>query len=133
MYEDLKVYRGSTFDCSISLVDRKRNTFLLSDGDKLIFGIKKNLSVDPETGKIDIDKVEGRTPTSDRDRMNKVMQEIGVLEAEFEKVPITVLKEHLAENYDMSEEKVDSILKNLKSKGLIYEPRNGLVNRLDNK
>ena len=93
----------------------------------------EKVGLDPETGKIDIDKVEGRTPTSDRDRMNKVMQEIGVLEAEFEKVPITVLKEHLAENYDMSEEKVDSILKNLKSKGLIYEPRNGLVNRLDNK
>ena len=55
MYEDLKVYRGSTFDCSISLVDRKRNTFLLSDGDKLIFGIKKNLSVDPETGKVSED------------------------------------------------------------------------------
>ena len=51
MYEDLRVYRGSTFDCSISLVDRKRNTFLLSEGDKLIFGVKASLKVDPETNK----------------------------------------------------------------------------------
>ena len=65
--------------------------------------------------------------------MNKVMEQIGALEDEFEKVPIKILKQSLAENYDMSEEKVDSILKQLKSKGLIYEPRNGLVNRLDNK
>ena len=51
MYEDLRVYRGSTFDCSISLVDRNRNTFLLSEGDKLIFGVKASLKVDSETNK----------------------------------------------------------------------------------
>ena len=88
--------------------------------------------MDPETGKIDIDKVEGRTPTSDRDRMNKIMEEIGALEAEFENVPVNILKEQLADKYDMSEEKVETILKQLKSKGLIYEPRNGLVKRLEN-
>ena len=51
MYENLKVYRGTTFDCSISLVDRKRNTYLLSEGDKLIFGVKPTLKVDTETNK----------------------------------------------------------------------------------
>ena len=93
----------------------------------------EKIGMDPVSGKIDIDQFEGRTPTSDRDRMNKVMEQIGALEEEFEKVPIKILKQTLSENYDMSEEKVDSILKQLKSKGLIYEPRNGLVNRLDNK
>ena len=88
--------------------------------------------MDPDTGKIDIDKVEGRTPTSDRDRIKKVMDEIGVLEAEFVNVPVDILKEHLAENYEMSGEKVDAILKQLKGKGFIYEPRNGLVKRLEN-
>ena len=92
----------------------------------------EKIGMDPETGKIDIDKVEGRTPTSDRDRMNKIMEEIGALEAEFENVPVNILKEHLADKYDMSEEKVETILKQLKSKGLIYEPRNGLVKRLEN-
>jgi replicative DNA helicase Mcm len=92
----------------------------------------EKVGLDPETGKIDIDKVEGRTPTSDRDRIKKVMDEIGVLEAEFVNVPVDILKEHLAENYEMSGEKVDAILKQLKGKGFIYEPRNGLVKRLEN-
>ncbi len=90
------------------------------------------VGMDPETGKIDIDKVEGRTPTSDRDRMNKVLEEIGSLEQEFVNVPVEILKEHLSENYDMSGEKVDTLLKTLKNKGLIYEPRNGVVKRLEN-
>lgn len=49
MYETLHVYRGNTFDCSISLVDRKRNPYFLAEGDKLIFGVKANLKVDPKT------------------------------------------------------------------------------------
>ena len=89
----------------------------------------EKVGFDPETGKIDIDKVEGRTPTSDRERINKVMQAIESLEEEFDNVPVNILKEHLAENYDMSEEKVDTILKQIKGKGLIYEPRQGVVKK----
>ena len=89
----------------------------------------EKIGLDPETGKIDIDKVEGRTPTSDRERMNKVIQEIEALEEEFENVPVTVLKENLAEKYDISEEKADSILKQLRGKGIIYEPHNGVVKK----
>ncbi len=50
MYEELKVFRGSTFDCCISLVDMKRNTYLLAEGDKLIFGVRASLGNDKETG-----------------------------------------------------------------------------------
>ena len=64
--------------------------------------------------------------------MNKVMEEIGSLEQEFVNVPVDILKEHLTDKYEISGEKVDSILKQLKAKGLIYEPRNGLVKRLEN-
>lgn len=92
----------------------------------------EKIGMDPDTGKIDIARVEGRTPTSEREKINKVMEEIGVLEEEFDNVPVNVLKDHLAENFDMSEEKVDSILKQLRSKGLIYEPRNGQIKRLEN-
>ncbi len=49
MYETLYVYRGCTFDCSISLVDRKQNPYYLADGDKLIFGVKDGLKVDPKS------------------------------------------------------------------------------------
>ncbi len=47
MYENLNVYRGCTFDCSISLVDRKQDPYFLVEGDKLIFGVKDGLKVDP--------------------------------------------------------------------------------------
>ena len=87
--------------------------------------------MDPDTGKIDIARVEGRTPTSERDKMRIVQQAIKALEEEFVDVPVNILKEHLAENHDMSEEKTDEILKTLKAKGLTYEPRNGLVRLLE--
>ncbi|MCQ2960769.1 MAG: minichromosome maintenance protein MCM [archaeon] len=90
----------------------------------------EKIGMDPDTGKIDIARVEGRTPTSERDKMRVVQQAIEELEAEFVDVPTNVLKDHLAENSDISEEKTDEILKMLKSRGLIYEPRNGLVRTL---
>lgn len=46
MYENLNVYRGCTFDCSISLVDRKQDPYFLAEGDKLIFGVKDSLKVE---------------------------------------------------------------------------------------
>ena len=89
----------------------------------------EKIGMDPDTGKIDIDKVEGRPPASDRSRMNTVIKEIEELEAEFEQVPINILKENLTEKYEISEEKSEEILKQLKSRGLIYEPRNGYFKR----
>ncbi len=91
----------------------------------------EKIGMDPDTGKIDIARVEGRTPTSERDKMRIVQQAIKALEEEFIDVPVNILKEHLAENHDMSEEKTDEILKTLKAKGLTYEPRNGLVRLLE--
>ena len=85
--------------------------------------------MDPVSGKIDIDKFEGRPATSDRDLMNKIMTEITELEGEFDKVPVKILKQTAVEKYEISEEKVDEIVKNLKNKGMIFEPRNGLINR----
>ena len=46
MYENLYVCRGCTFDCSISLVDKKQNPYFLAKGDRLIFGVKDSLTVD---------------------------------------------------------------------------------------
>ncbi|MCF0226421.1 MAG: minichromosome maintenance protein MCM, partial [Methanobrevibacter sp.] len=40
----------------------------------------KEVGVDPETGEIDIDRVEGGTPKSDRDKLKKVTDEIEYLE-----------------------------------------------------
>ena len=89
----------------------------------------EKIGMDPDTGKIDIARVEGRTPTSERDKMNIVMQAIEALEEEFVDVPENILKEHLAENNDISEEKTTELLKQLRSKGLIYEPHHGVIRK----
>ena len=79
----------------------------------------EKIGMDPDTGKIDIARVEGRTPTSERDKMRVVQEELKALEEEFDLVPVNILKEHLADNHDMSEEKTDEILRILRSKGIM--------------
>lgn len=89
----------------------------------------KQVGYDPDTGKIDIDKVEGRTPRSDRDKLNKVVEEIAKLEELESSAPINTLREIMKEEYEVSEDKLDSILKQLKNKGIIYEPTAGSYKR----
>lgn len=91
----------------------------------------REVGYDPETGKIDIDKVEGRTPKSDRDKLQKLVEEISHLQEEFDgSAPIGVLKETMVDTYNMSEEKVDETIKQLKNKGLIFEPTTGYLKKV---
>ena len=53
----------------------------------------EKIGMDPDTGKIDIARVEGRTPTSERDKMRVVQQAIEELEAEFVDVVQQVTEE----------------------------------------
>ncbi|MBP2046483.1 minichromosome maintenance protein MCM [Methanobacterium aggregans] len=86
----------------------------------------KQVGYDPETGKVDIDKVEGRTPKSDRDKIRAVSEVIGELEEDYGgRTPKNILISELADRYNMSEEKADEILRVLKRKGVIYEPQQG--------
>ncbi|MCQ2972948.1 MAG: minichromosome maintenance protein MCM [archaeon] len=90
----------------------------------------KEMGSDSETGKIDIDKVEGRTPKSDRDKIKTVMDEIELLEEEYAgQAPGNILISNLADKYNISEDKVEGIIKNLKNKGVIYEPSSGHYKR----
>lgn len=112
---------------------RLKNTVDKEDAEKAVrlqLACLKEVGVDPETGEIDIDKVEGRTPKSDRDKLQKVLEEVGILEEEYAgKAPKDVLISNMAEKYAVSEEKVESIIKNLKHKGIIYEPNSGYLKR----
>ena len=86
----------------------------------------KQVGYDPETGKVDIDKVEGRTPKSERDKIRVVTEVIGELEEEYNgKTPKNILISELSDRHNMSEEKVEDMLKILKRKGIIYEPQQG--------
>ena len=78
---------------------------------------------DPDTGKVDIDKVEGRTSKSERDKINIIIDVIKELSDEYEgSAPKNIVYAELADKYNVGEEKVDEVINMLKSKGVIYEP-----------
>ncbi len=86
----------------------------------------KQVGYDPETGKVDIDKVEGRTPKSDRDKYRLISETIKRLEDEYNgKAPKQILIDELKNRYNMDEEKVEEVIRVLKRNGTIYEPKQG--------
>ena len=98
---------------------------------KLQMACLKEVGVDPETGEIDADIVSGGTPKSDRDKIQKVTEEIALLEEEYAgNAPLNVLLSNMSDKYDLSEDKVENILRNLKQKGIIYEPNTGYFRRV---
>ena len=86
----------------------------------------RDVGVDPETGEIDADIVGGGTPKSDRDKIQRVTEEIKLLQEEFAgDAPLNVLISNMSEKYNVSEEKTEQIVRNLVSKGVIYQPAHG--------
>ncbi len=88
--------------------------------------VLKQVGLDPETGKVDIDKVEGRTPKSDRDRIRAVIDIIKELAEEYGgKAPMNIIATEMSDRYNMSEEKVEDLVMKLKRQGIIFEPERG--------
>jgi replicative DNA helicase Mcm len=88
----------------------------------------RQVGYDPETGKVDIDKVEGRTPKSDRDKIRIVVEIIKELEEEYGgRAPTNILISEMSDRYNVSEEKADEVIRILKRKGIIYEPVRGYL------
>lgn len=85
----------------------------------------RQVGLDPETGKIDIDKVEGRMPKSDREKIRLVPQIIKELEEQYGQASKDILLNELSEKYNMDEEKVEELITKLKRQGVIYEPKQG--------
>ncbi|MDO5851264.1 MAG: minichromosome maintenance protein MCM [Methanobacteriaceae archaeon] len=84
----------------------------------------KQVGYDPETGKVDIDKIEGRTPKSQRDKINIVTDTIKEVSLDYgDNAPREIVISELSDNYNIDENKFDEILKALKAKGVIYEPK----------
>ena len=91
----------------------------------------KEVGYDPETGKIDIDRVEGGTPKSERDKFGVVLKLVEELQAEFNgEAPRDVLNSRLEDDYDISTEKTDEMIKNLKSRGVLFEPKAGYIKKV---
>ena len=95
---------------------------------KLTKACLKQVGMDPETGKIDIDKVEGRPPKSERDKLRILLDVIQELEEEYGgRAPTNILISEMADRYNVSEEKVEEFVRNLKHKGVIFEPSRGYL------
>ena len=91
----------------------------------------KEVGVDPETGEMDADIVGGGTPKSDRDKIQRVTEEIKLLEEEYAgDAPLNVLLSNMSDKYGVSEDKTEQIVRNLIQKGVIYEPRHGYFRRV---
>jgi len=88
------------------------------------------LAFDMETGKLDIDKIEGGVAASKRNKMMTVMNIIRDLENQFGKrVPkASILQD--AEARDISIIETEQILDELRMKGHIIEPKQGYIERV---
>jgi len=88
----------------------------------------KQVGLDPETGKVDIDKVEGRTPKSERDKARVLLDVIKELSDEYGgRVPVSILIDEMSDRYNVSEDKVEQIITKLKQQGLVFEPSAGYL------
>ncbi len=91
----------------------------------------KEVGVDPETGELDAEVMSGGTPKSDRDKIQRVTEEIKLLEEEYAgQAPLNVLISNMSEKYNVSEDKTEQIVKNLIQKGVIYQPTTGYFRRV---
>ncbi|WP_458454115.1 minichromosome maintenance protein MCM [Methanobrevibacter sp.] len=91
----------------------------------------KEIGVDPDTGEMDVDIVSGGTPKSDRDKIQRVTEEIKLLEEEYAgNAPLNVLISNMSDKYGVSEDKTEQIVRNLVQKGIIYQPTTGYFRRV---
>jgi len=88
------------------------------------------IGIDPETGKIDIDRITTGIPASERSKISNVKEIITELEGKFGKViPIEeIIKE--ADSRGIKEEKVEETIEKLKRTGDIFEPRRGHISKM---
>lgn len=106
---------------------RLSNDVLKEDAEraiKLQEDCMKQVGYDPDTGKVDIDKVEGRTSKSERDKINIIIEVIKELCDEYDgNAPKNIIYAELSDKYNVGENKVDEVISMLKAKGVIYEPK----------
>lgn len=90
----------------------------------------EQVGMDPETGKIDIDRISTGIPTTERGKIITVRELILELE---EKVGKTIPMEDVvtaAAERGLSEDDVDEAVQKLKRSGDVFEPKRGYVSRI---
>ena len=91
----------------------------------------EQIGLDPETGKIDIDRISTGITTSERAKIVGVREIIGELEQKLntKQIPIEEIIK-VAQEKGFSDEKVNESIEKLKRSGDIFEPRKGFISRL---
>lgn len=88
------------------------------------------IGIDPETGKIDIDRIATGITSSQRSKIHAVKEIISELEVSLNTrtIPIEeILK--LAKERGIEENQIEEMIERLKRDGDLYEPRNGFISR----
>lgn len=99
------------------------------DAERAINLMKYSLSqlgYDYETGRIDIDRVEGGVPAGKRRKIHQLIEIIETLQKTMKDVPIEDVK---AEAESQGIENIDEIIEKLKSDGILFEPRIGFIKK----
>ena len=90
----------------------------------------EQVGMDPETGKIDIDRITSGITTSERNKINVVKEIINQLEVQFGKmIPIEEIIKAAAEK-NLDSEKVEESIEKLKRTGDLFEPKPGKVQKI---
>jgi replicative DNA helicase Mcm len=88
------------------------------------------VGLDPETGKIDIDRISTGIPASERSHITTIKEIITELETKLGKtIPIDDIIE-LAKGKGIEEETIEEMIQKLKRAGDIFEPRRGFISKI---
>lgn len=96
---------------------------------KLQMSCMEQIGIDPETGKMDIDRVTTGVPTSERGRIVNVREIIFQLSEGKKTIPVEEIVEE-AEKKGIPSHKVDESIEKLKRSGDIYEPKKGFIEKI---
>ncbi|HUV79284.1 MAG TPA: minichromosome maintenance protein MCM [Candidatus Bathyarchaeia archaeon] len=109
---------------------RLSDTVTAEDAEQVINVVNfclKQVFVDPETGKLDVDWVAAGTTKSRRDRARSIREIIKELEKDYgEEIPIDEVLD-LAEEEGMERDKADEIIEVMKRDGILFSPGSGVI------
>ena len=89
------------------------------------------VGLDPETGKLDIDRISTGIPATQRSRIVTIQEIITNLEKKLGTriIPISNIIEEAAEK-NIDESKVEEVIEKLKKSGEVFEPKRGQIQRI---
>jgi len=109
---------------------RLSDTITAEDAEQVINVVNfclKQVFVDPETGKLDVDWVAAGTTKSRRDRARSIRELIKELEKDYgEDIPIDEVLD-LAEEEGMERDKAEEIIDVMKRDGILFSPGSGVI------